>query len=53
LTFGGLGGAIGPWVIGAVGDWAGIELAFAVSLVFCAIMLFALVMLQRAASATR
>jgi fucose permease len=53
FTFGGLGGAIGPWVIGAVGDWAGIELAFAVSLVFCAIMLFALVMLQRAASATR
>ena len=47
FTFGGLGGAIGPWAVGAAGDWVGIEQAFAVSLVFCAIMLFALVMLRR------
>jgi MFS transporter, FHS family, glucose/mannose:H+ symporter len=47
FTFGGLGGAIGPWAVGAAGDWVGIEQAFAVSLVFCAIMLFALLMLRR------
>ena len=47
FTFGGLGGALGPWAIGAAADWVGIELAFALNLLFCVVMLMALLMLHR------
>ena len=49
FTFGGLGGALGPWAIGTAADLIGIELAFALNLVFCVIMLVALLVLRRAA----
>ena len=47
FTFGGLGGALGPWLIGAAADVVGLELAFALNIVFCVIMLVALLALQR------
>lgn len=50
FTFGGLGGALGPWLIGAAADGVGIERAFALNIVFCAVMLVALLMLRRAES---
>ncbi len=47
FTFGGLGGALGPWLIGTAADLVGIELAFALTIVFCVIMLLSLVALRR------
>jgi fucose permease len=47
FAFGGLGGALGPWLIGLAGDVAGIELGFALNLVYCGLMLVALVVLRR------
>ena len=47
FTFGGLGGALGPWLIGAAGDLVGIELGFALNLVYCVLMLVALLVLRR------
>ncbi len=47
FTFGGLGGALGPWLIGLAADVVGLELAFALNIVFCVIMLVALLALQR------
>lgn len=52
FTFGGLGGAVGPWLIGAAADRVGIELAFALNIVFCGLMLVALVALRRMAPMT-
>ena len=49
FTFGGLGGALGPWLIGTAADLVGIELAFALTIVFCVVMLGALLMLRRMA----
>ena len=51
FTFGGLGGALGPWLIGATADVVGIELAFALNIVFCLVMLVALLALRRMAPA--
>lgn len=53
FTFGGLGGALGPWAIGAAGDWVGIELAFALNIVFGVIMLISLLALRRLAGVER
>ena len=47
FAFGGLGGALGPWLIGAAGDLVGIELGFALNLVYCVLMLVALLVLRR------
>ena len=51
FAFGGLGGALGPWLIGAAADLVGIELAFALNIVFCVVMLGALIALRRMARA--
>ena len=47
FAFGGLGGALGPWFIGAAGDLVGIELGFALNLVYCVLMLVTLLVLWR------
>lgn len=49
FTFGGLGGAIGPWAIGMAADVVGIELAFALNIVFGVVTLAALLVLQQMA----
>ena len=49
FTFGGLGGALGPWAIGAAGDLVGIEMAFALNIAFCVMMLISLLALRRLA----
>ncbi|MFO7634304.1 MAG: MFS transporter [Caldilinea sp.] len=51
FTFGGLGGALGPWMIGAAADVVGIELAFALNILFCVMTLVALLALRRMARA--
>jgi len=51
FTFGGLGGALGPWLIGVAADAVGLELAFALTLLFCVLMLGALLMLRQMARA--
>ena len=38
---------MGPWLIGAAADLVGIELAFALNIVFCVVMLVALLALRR------
>lgn len=53
FTFGGLGGALGPWLIGTAADIVGIELAFALTISFCVMMLGALLMLRRMANTTQ
>ena len=47
FAFGGLGGALGPWVIGLASDWVGIQQGFALTIFYCVVMVVALVMLQR------
>lgn len=47
FTFGGLGGALGPWLIGTAADRVGIEAAFALTIGFCVVTLGALLMLRR------
>ena len=46
FAFGGLGGALGPWVMGIANDAVGIELGFALTIVYCVIMLGALFALR-------
>jgi MFS transporter, FHS family, glucose/mannose:H+ symporter len=46
FAFGGLGGALGPWLIGAAADLVGIELAFAMNIGFCVLTLVALLALR-------
>lgn len=53
FAFGGVGGAMGPWLIGAAADLVGIELAFALNIVFCVVMLVALLALRRMGGANR
>jgi fucose permease len=47
FTFGGLGGALGPWAIGVAADIVGVELAFALNIVFSLVTLVALLALLR------
>ena len=47
FTFGGVGGALGPWVIGLVSQAFGLRCGLASTLAFCAIALIALVVLSR------
>lgn len=35
FTFAGVGGMLGPWLVGILSDWMGIQLGFSVILVFC------------------
>jgi FHS family glucose/mannose:H+ symporter-like MFS transporter len=36
FTFGGVGGMLGPWIIGVLSDWIGIQMGFGMIAVFCA-----------------
>ncbi len=47
FTFGGVGGALGPWVIGLVSQAYGLSWGLATTLGFCAIALVALAVLSR------
>ncbi|MCB0157521.1 MAG: MFS transporter [Caldilineaceae bacterium] len=51
---GGLGGALGPWLIGVANDLVGVQNGFALSILYCVIMAVALLALRRdGESATR
>lgn len=45
FTFGGLGGAVGPWLIGVVSDWQGLQFGLACTIGFTLLALFAVAML--------
>jgi MFS transporter, FHS family, glucose/mannose:H+ symporter len=45
FTFAGLGGMAGPWLVGVSADLLGLQLGFSLSLLFCALMIGALVIL--------
>jgi len=47
FTFGGVGGALGPWLIGLVSDAYGLQLGLSATLLFCCVALLALGMLSR------
>jgi fucose permease len=47
FAFGGIGGAIGPWFIGVASDWFGIQIGFAMSILFTSLVLLALTLLRR------
>ncbi|MFM7583148.1 MAG: MFS transporter, partial [Caldilinea sp.] len=53
FTFGGLGGALGPWAIGAAADLVGIQLAFALNIFFCLVTLATLLVIHRLVPAGR
>ena len=46
FAFSGIGGALGPWTVGVVSDWAGIEMGIASTLIFGLIAIAALMGLQ-------
>ena len=46
FAFCGVGGAIGPWLIGVVSSMAGIRAGFAVNLITCAVMVVGVLMLM-------
>jgi FHS family glucose/mannose:H+ symporter-like MFS transporter len=46
FTFAGLGGALGPWVIGLVSDWQGLKIGMASTLGFCLLSFIALGLLS-------
>ena len=47
FSFGGLGGAFGPWAIGLAGDWLGIQLGFGLPILYCGIAILALLALRQ------
>ena len=47
FAFGGLGGALGPWAIGVASDWVGVQMGFALTIVYCVLMLGAVLALPR------
>ena len=51
FAFGGLGGALGPWAMGVANDLVGVMLGFALSIVYCLIMIVALLALRSLAKA--
>jgi fucose permease len=46
FTFAGVGGMLGPWLIGLVSDWAGLTWGFSMLLVFCVVMWGSLIILK-------
>ncbi len=46
FTFGGVGGALGPWIIGLVSEAYGLQAGLASTLLFCSVAIVALVMLK-------
>ena len=49
FAFGGLGGALGPWAMGVANDLVGVLMGFALSIVYCVIMIIALLSLRSTA----
>ena len=49
FAFSGIGGAVGPWTVGVVSDWAGIEMGLASTIAFGLIAIAAWVCLNRGA----
>jgi FHS family glucose/mannose:H+ symporter-like MFS transporter len=47
FTFAGVGGMLGPWIMGFLSDWGGIGMGFGMILVFCIAMCAALLLLMR------
>lgn len=47
FTFAGVGGMLGPWLMGLVSNWAGLRWGFSLLLIFCLVMCAALAALQR------
>lgn len=47
FAFGGLGGALGPWAMGVANDWLGVQQGFALSILYCVVMLGGLLTLRR------
>jgi len=47
FTFAGVGGMLGPWIMGFLSDWGGIGMGFGMILVFCIAMCAALLLLIR------
>jgi fucose permease len=35
FTFAGVGGMLGPWIVGVSSDWVGIQMGFGMILIFC------------------
>lgn len=50
FTFGGLGGALGPWTIGVVSQAFGLQWGLSMTIGFCVVAIVALVVLHRSAS---
>ena len=48
FAFGGLGGALGPWLVGVGSDWLGIQLGFSIIIVYCVMVtaLLSILLLQ-------
>lgn len=46
FAFGGLGGMIGPWLIGIVNDALGLKLGMFMNVLFCIIVMFSLIILM-------
>ena len=44
---GGLGGMIGPWLIGFINDLLGLKIGMSVNILFCIIIVFSLITLLR------
>lgn len=53
FTFAGLGGMLGPWIIGLASDWLGIQVGFGVVLVFLVVMNISLGLLGRKQKPTK
>jgi FHS family glucose/mannose:H+ symporter-like MFS transporter len=51
FAFGGLGGALGPWAMGVANDVMGVLMGFALSVVYCLVMIVALLALRRTVEA--
>jgi fucose permease len=47
FTFAGLGGLIGPWLIGLTSDWLGLQFGFAVNFLLAALLMLSIIVLLR------
>ena len=45
FTFAGVGGMLGPWLIGLAGDALGLSLGFGINLLYCGLLLVIMLML--------
>jgi fucose permease len=47
FTFAGLGGILGPWLIGWMSDWLGLQMGFSAGIIFVALMLISTYILEK------